>query len=194
MGFPDTCKYCIVSTSSQWREAGGLGPAPTKRRKQMDHRTAPQSLLAAGLSRPPRPTDEEIAIRWRTSNIRTTSRQAGNRRRRPTCASCRGGSQGGEGQVGAHLRTAQAGPDHSESGQHYGSTEESQDQPGDRHHRQVRGRGGHSVVRLRVGRRQGDRHAAGGGRRRWYGQLGGDRQEEKEEKCGGREGGSREGE
>ena len=33
--FSDTCKYCIVSTSSQWREAGGLGPAPTKRRKQM---------------------------------------------------------------------------------------------------------------------------------------------------------------
>merc|ERR1712107_731655 len=160
MGFPDTCKYCIVSTSSQWREEGGLGPAPTKRRKQMDHRTAPQSLLAAGLSRPPGPTEEEMAIRWRTSNI----------------------------------RTAQAGPDHSESGQHYGSTEESQDQPGDRHHWQVRGRGGHSVVRLRVGRRQGDRHVAGGGRRRWHGQLGGDRQEEKEEKCGGREGGSREGE
>merc|ERR1712107_133434 len=73
--FPDTCKYCIVSTSSQWREAGGLGPAPTKRRKQMDHRTAPQSLLAAGLSRPPRPTEEEMAIRWRTLNIRTTSRK-----------------------------------------------------------------------------------------------------------------------
>ena len=28
-----------------------------------DHRTAPQSLLAAGLSRPPRPTEEEMAIR-----------------------------------------------------------------------------------------------------------------------------------
>ena len=35
-------------------------------RKKMDlrdHRTAPQSLLAAGLSRPPRPTEEEMAIR-----------------------------------------------------------------------------------------------------------------------------------
>merc|ERR1712038_1434847 len=60
--FPDTCKYCIVSTSSQWREAGGLGPARTKRRKQMDHRTAPQSLQAAGLSRPPRPTEEEAKL------------------------------------------------------------------------------------------------------------------------------------
>ena len=28
-----------------------------------EHRTAPQSLLAAGLSRPPRPTEEEMAIR-----------------------------------------------------------------------------------------------------------------------------------
>ena len=28
-----------------------------------DHRMAPQSLLAAGLSRPPRPTEEEMAIR-----------------------------------------------------------------------------------------------------------------------------------
>ena len=44
----------------------------TKRLKKMvnsekmdfrDHRTAPQSLLAAGLSRPPRPTEEEMAIR-----------------------------------------------------------------------------------------------------------------------------------
>ena len=45
----------------------------TKRLKKMansekkmdfrDHRTAPQSLLAAGLSRLPRPTEEEMAIR-----------------------------------------------------------------------------------------------------------------------------------
>merc|ERR1711973_9093 len=172
--FPDTCKYCIGSTSSQWREEGGLGPARTKRRKQMDHRTAPQSLLAAGLSRPPRPTEEEMAIRWRTSNIRTTSRQAGNRRRRlHLCQLSRRKPR---------RRRPSWCPAHSESGQHYGSTEESQDQPGDRHHRQVRGRGGHSVVRLRVGRRQGDRHAAGGGRRRRDGQLGGDRQKEKKRK------------
>ena len=81
--FSDTCKYCIVSTSSQWREAGGLGPAPTKRRKQMwviirvlviriwsskyetrwDHRTEPQRRQG-GLWRPPRLTEEVTGTRY----------------------------------------------------------------------------------------------------------------------------------
>ena len=175
--FSDTCKYCIVSTSSQWREAGGLGPAPTKRRKQMRHRTEPQRRQG-GLWRPPRPTEGEMGTRWcpphlwnflltlefqvasikHKNNNKQTSRKL--KEETPPAPVVEEDTKEEKAKLvsdiiysfisseivrtllhifictGTYFRTAAAGTDHSEPGQHHGPTEESQDQPGSRqnHH------------------------------------------------------------
>merc|ERR1719376_7416 len=54
-----------------------------------------------------------------------------------TCSSCGGRHKGGEGKACTYIRTAEAGTNHPEPGQHHGPTEESQDQSGDGHHWQV---------------------------------------------------------